>query len=144
MNSKVISIITTFISIISIVIVVLFGLEAERIPVNIPVQNIMFVDRKGGDETNKITKNKINIDVTEDTYTMYYCFVPYNATNRNVKIDCDNDGISAMITSEEGGEVLIQFDLKGEDVGEVKFSITITSVDGRKSDKKYIDRKLLS
>ena len=49
-----------------------------------------------------------------------------------------------MITSEEGGEVLIQFDLNGEDVGEVKFSITITSVDGRKSDKKYIDRKLLS
>ena len=56
MNGKVISIITTFISILSIVIVVLFGLEAEKIPVNVPVQNIMFIDRKDGDETNKIKK----------------------------------------------------------------------------------------
>lgn len=142
MNSKVISIITTFISILSIVIVVLFGLEAEKIPVNVPVQNIMFIDRKDGDETNKIKKNKLEIDATEETYTMYYCFVPSNATNRKVKIDCDDTRINAMITSEEGGEILLQFDLNGEDVGEVRFSITITSVDGRKSDKKYIDRKI--
>ncbi len=144
MNSKLVSIITVFISIISIVIVILFGLEAERIPVNVPVENIMFIDKKDGNENDKIKKNKINVDLNEQTYTMYYCFVPYNASNREINIHCSNENITATKTSEEGGEILLQFDLNGEDVGEVRFSITITSLDGRKNDTKYIDRKLLN
>lgn len=140
MNSKLVSIITVFISIFSIVIVILFGLEAERIPVNVPVENIMFIDKKDGNENDKIKNNMINVDLNEQTYTMYYCFVPYNASNREISIYCSNENITATKTSEEGGEILLQFDLNGEDVGEVRFLITITSLDGRKKDTKYIDR----
>lgn len=140
MNRKLTGIIAVIVSIMSIVVVTLFGVKASERETNIPVSEIMFVDRENGTKDNKIKKNLIEIELSIDelaeTMELYYYVLPENATNKKVKASFEgvdyetdikrNDAELSFVEEREG---VIILDFKG--ITYKRFTVTITSEDSR-------------
>lgn len=120
------------ISIVSVAIVTFFGMSPNNHPQTIAVQEVMFVKYRGGDESNKITRNATYLTEQEETLDIFYYVKPMNATNKNIKVlldgneKCDN----ITYTLEEG---VIVIDFLGVDFTNSSFRISIYSEDGNKT-----------
>ncbi len=119
MNRKITAFIMAFISILSIVIVTLFGIKAGRPIVSVPVEDIMFVDREGGTEENRITTRYTEINTTheelEEIMELYYYVLPYNATNKGISVifsafnDANENKVEKYLLNDREGVIVLDF-----------------------------------
>lgn len=120
MNRKITALIAAFISILSIVIVTLFGIKAGMPATSIPVEDIMFVTFEGGTTENRITERFTRIESTREelaeSMELYYYIFPANATNKEIDIGFngfENNADKDKIDFSKIREGVILVDFKG-------------------------------
>ena len=133
MSRKITIIMIMLISIVSIALVTFFGMEATKRQKVVPVEEIMFVKHRDGDENDRVTKNMTNNKVQEETLEVYYYIYPANATNKNISVIFDGKENCDKISFNSEEEGLIVIDFLGVDFTESSFRVNIASVDGNKT-----------
>lgn len=150
MNRKIIALVATLISILSIVVVSFFGIKATEIPSTVSVEGIVFVNREGGKYEDRVTTRLTTLTKLEETMELYYYIYPENATNQELiaqdhleryfnGFDVETPA-SVKLDANRKGVILIDFQSRMYS----KFELTIRTKDGSKEAKRTFRYKLES
>lgn len=112
MGRKITYIAVALVSLISIAIVAFFGVVPQAEPKEVPAKEIMFVDRKGGTEENRM-KNSSFITIESEIMEAYYYITPVNATSKAITVYVDDYGAGSNITVGQISDGVLQIDFHG-------------------------------
>jgi len=128
MNRKLSLIVTALTVVLSIAFVVFFGIKAEASPKTIRVNEIMFVNSKGGKADDKYDLNLMEFKKGTETMEVYYYIGPDDAADKRIHVYFDDFGVGSSLEVKPSlsNDCVLDIDFKGSVLE--NFFIRITSI----------------